>query len=73
MSDPQQLTAPTTNVSAAPNAALCINEVWLAILVGLLEPLTHRAAWRGTESEIDNATQQTEILMSEIGKFISCP
>lgn len=66
-------TPPTAGIFDAPGVSLCLNTEWASFVDGLLGQLLRRDRWEdGTESEIDFAIDQVNLLIAKLGDVGVC-
>lgn len=61
-----------TGIFDNPAVPLCINASWAGHIDGLLDQLTDRRSWQGTEEEVDYAVGQIQKLMVAIKATAEC-
>lgn len=64
---------PSAGVFDSPAIPLCLNTEWASHLDGLLEQLLCPSHWQGTETEVEAAIQQVQILMAKLADIQECP
>lgn len=64
--------APLVGIFDEPGIPICLNSEWASFVDGALAPLLARKYWQGTETEIDAAVEQIEILLAALGEIGAC-
>lgn len=65
---------PSVDIGAAPLRHLCVNAVWATHVTGVIDRLTERDAWSGTEPEIDRAIAAMDEILLQLSEVLDeCP